>query len=194
MSFSSYRIFLLVVGVFIFHQGMSQTEKSRSVGISLTSDFQVGERIIPAFGFVFEQKFNQKSGLELGTFYRWAKNDIYFSLTFPDGTIASSYARIREFYISVPVFYRHYTKVANFSFGPTFDFFAGWNQIQDKDFTIEDYEVRPSFSLGPVLKVSKPINLGEKLYIEPELRFGYMIRPSYVFFGFGVQLKERLLK
>jgi uncharacterized protein (DUF2132 family) len=72
------------------------------------------------------------------------------------------------------------------------DVFVGWDQLKKDKVNVDSFSKSPSVDLGPLFKVSRKWAITEKLFLEPEIRFGALTRSSTLFFGVGVQLKEKL--
>lgn len=178
----------------IFRPSLSngQSLKEDFIGFGIVAEYSNEVRIYPLAGFVWERKFTRKSGLEAGFFYRSERKDFFINIQQPGGSSFSELLTIREHYLSLPILYRYYLPKYTLSLGPVLDVFVGWDQIKKDRVTVDSFEISPSFNLGPLFKVSRKWNLGENLLLEPELRFGALTRTGTLFFGIGIQLKEKL--
>lgn len=173
----------------------AQDSKTNLVGVSILAEYEPEDIIKPAFGFVFERKLSRRSGIETGLFYKANKWTFSFDVPEPSGGTYWETVEVRESYLNIPILYRFYTKAVTVSVGPVLDVFVGWDEISPDEGQVTSYEVSPSVKFGPLLKVSKPISLGEQLILEPELRFGIVLNGiSTAYYGIGVQLKQQLLK
>jgi hypothetical protein len=52
--------------------------------------------------------------------------------------------------------------------------------------TVDAFSKSPTFDLSPLLKISRQWAIKEKLFLEPEIRFGTLRQTSTLFFGVGV--------
>jgi len=187
--------FLAILLFFVFNNpAHSQDSKTNLVGVTVLAELVPYNPISPSVGFVFERRFTKRSGLQIGTYYRAVERDYYIDVTYPDGSRVYNSYSVRESYLTFPILYRYYTKALTLSVGPFVEGFVGWDQISTDEVEVTDYEVNPSVTFGPILKVSKPFSIGKNLSIEPELRFGITTRSSEAFYGVGVQLKQQVAK
>lgn len=187
---------LAILFLFVFTDpALSQDSRTNLVGVSVLGDYSPESSITPSLGFVFERKIGKRSGFETGLFYKTNKQNISFVIQDPVGGAYWETVEVRESYLSIPILYRFYAKQVTVSVGPVIDVFVGWDQISRDLAQVSSYEVNPSVEFGPLLKVSKPILLGEQLIMEPELRFGVMLNGyQTAFYGVGLQLKQQMLK
>lgn len=172
--------------IFAFsNDGYSQ--KKMIAGLDLTVE-TTGDHWVPGIGATFEYKLTKHSGLETGLFYRIYKVSGYaYSNNFSQNFI------IAERHLSIPVLYKFYSSIVNFSVGPTIDFYLGWKQKMGKTvIEIDTYDIDPTVSLGGMLKLSKTINLSEKLLLEPELRLNPILSNYRAYGGLGIAVKYRL--
>lgn len=165
----------------------SFSQKQMIGGLDLTVE-STGTHWVPGVGATFEYKLTKHSGLETGLFYRiynvagyMRSSDFYAEFT------------IAERHLSIPILYKFYSSIVNFSVGPTIDFYLGWRQKMGKsDIPIETYNIDPTVGLGGMLKLSKSINLSEKLLLEPELRLNPILSNSRAYGGLGIAVKYKL--
>lgn len=158
--------------------------------------FQVSGEIYPSKvnllpGLSFERKFTARSGVETGLFYRTDQTSYFFSYTDASGT-HSDINIVAERNVSVPVLYKYYARKINFSAGPVLDFFLGWKQKDDSPVRVSSYERNPPVRVGFLGKVSRFFPLGEKLVLEPDLRFSSVQSIDAAGFGLGISLRYRL--
>jgi hypothetical protein len=188
--------FLLLAIFACFSQfAFAQEVKSSLVGVSALADYEPDNGVKPSIGLLFEHRLTKRSGIEAGIFYKTNKTELVYYYIDPigPGDFPPVTVDIRESFVTFPILYRYYTQAMTVSIGPVFEGFVGWNQISGDEVEVTGYELSPSFRYGPLLKVSKPFPLGDKLSLEPELRFGIMVNGiSTAYYGLGVQLKQRL--
>ena len=145
-----------------------------------------------AAGMVLERQLTQRSGIETGLYYRNFVRDGTVSHTDSTGARLLNWS-ISERYVSVPVLFKFYSRVVNISAGAVFDFYAGWRQ-RDRVSTVRlnEYNVNPHFFFGFLTKASKTINLSDRFFIEPEVRFHPSSRFNNYRTGIGVSGKYRM--
>ncbi|WP_026969960.1 outer membrane beta-barrel protein [Algoriphagus terrigena] len=186
--------FLAILFLVVFsNSAHSQHSKSDLIGVTVLGELVSYNDFYPSVGFVFERSFTKRSGMEIGTYYRAERTDIYINVTFEDGNQIFDEFSVRESYLTFPVLYRFYTKAVTLSVGPFVEAFVGWDQISPGTGEVTSYEISPAVSLRPLLKVSKPFSIGKNLSLEPELRFGISARSSQAFYGIGLQFKQQML-
>lgn len=162
-------------------------QKENRAGIDLTGE-DTGGGFAAGLGLTFERKLSRHSGFETGLFYRTIRRDFYVIIQ----NNFYSYS-IAERYLSLPILYKFYSPVVNVSIGPTVDFFIGWKEKNRRDETHVDTYTATSAFFGGMLKVSKEINLSDKLILEPELRLNPVINNNNIYGG-GIAVKYRLAK
>ncbi|MEO6948710.1 MAG: hypothetical protein ABI123_03690 [Ginsengibacter sp.] len=181
------KVLLSTLFLFLVCAQFSYSQKQMIGGIDLTVE-STGDHWVPGVGATFEYKLTKHSGLETGLFYRTYKVSGYaYSTEFFQNFI------IAERHLSIPILYKFYSSIVNFSVGPTIDFYLGWRQKMGKSvIEIDTYNIDPTVGLGAMLKLSKTINLSEKLLLEPELRLNPILGNSRAYGGLGIALKYRL--
>lgn len=156
-------------------------------GLDLTVE-TTGNHWVPGVGATFEYKLTKHSGLETGLFYR-----IYTVEGYVQASNFYAEFLIAEKHLSLPILYKFYSSIVNFSVGPTIDFYLGWRQKMGKsDIPIDTYNIDPTVGLGGMLKLSKTINLSETLLLEPELRLNPILSNARAYGGLGIAVKYRL--
>jgi hypothetical protein len=177
-------LFLLMV--FVAANSFSQAKTY--AGVNPTVELIYGSVVIPGGGLMIERQFTKHSGIESGVYYRSHVRDWYVQ------TISDLFTySVAERYISVPLLYKYYASVVNFSVGPTFDYFAGWKQKSGSaGLKVNDYAVSPAISIGVLSKVSKTINLSDRFFLEPEIRFNPIVTTRSAYVGIGMAAKVRL--
>jgi hypothetical protein len=170
----------------------AQDIKEDYIGFGVIGEYSNDVRIYPLAGFVWERKFTSRSGLETGMYYRSERFELFLNVSQSGSGGFSELVSIREHYLSFPILYRYYLPKYTLSLGPVIDVYVGWDQLKKDRVTVDAFSRSPNFDLGPLLKVSRQWAITEKLFLEPEIRFGALIRTSTLFFGIGVQLKEKI--
>lgn len=177
-----------LVAIAILFISKSYSQKLFKAGANFTTEVSTNGKLVAGVGGVFEGKLKNHGGFETGIYYRTYKDDFtvvgggnYYSTT------------IAERHISFPVLYKYYSRVLNFSVGPTFDFYLGWAQKnKNTNVFITSYSMSPTFNLGAMAKLSKAINVTNKFSLEPELRFNPIFSANRVYLGLGIAGKFRL--
>lgn len=157
------------------------------VGASFTADITYSGDLQPGIGLVLERKITRHSGLETGIYYR--NNPVSFT-TFiqvpPTGSFSFG-SSLNERFLSIPVLYKFYSRIVNFSVGPTFDFMLGWKQTGGQpQVNIDSYSTSNEFDMGAMIKLSKQIKLADQWLLEPELRLNPLFSGVRVYGGLAI--------
>lgn len=162
------------------------TQSQTLVGININGEVYPNA-FRPSAGFIFEKQFKKHNGFETGLFYRTERIG-NFIINNASGSYTSSSLAVSQRYLNVPVLYKYYSSIINFSAGPALDFYVGWKQKKGESTNrITAYDVDPEVKLGFLIKASKVIPLRKQLILEPELRYG-----SVQHVGIGIAGKYRL--
>jgi hypothetical protein len=165
--------------------------KEDYIGFGLIGEYSNDIRTYPLAGFVWERKFTSISGLETGMYYPSERLKLFLNVSQSSGGF-SELVSIQQHYLSFPILYRFYLQKHKLSLGPVVNVFVGWDQLKKARITVDEFFRSPTFDLGPLLKISRQLAIKEKLFLEPEIRFGALTQTSTLFFGIEVQLKEKL--
>lgn len=146
----------------------------------------------PLMGFVAEHRKTKHSGLETGLQYRSMQNT--FGMSVQVGTSFSHYTvRVNEHHLTLPILYKYYSRIVNIAAGPSFVFYLGYGAKADNpDVTINDYTRTPTFDIGALIKISKPLNVSDKLILEPEFRVNPLFSSLNTYVGFAIAGKYKL--
>ncbi|MEO5890122.1 MAG: hypothetical protein ABIQ31_07715 [Ferruginibacter sp.] len=163
--------------------------KSTYVGLNVISEFESSlANGTPGVGITIERQLTKHSGIESGIYYR---THIYNQTFITNSTVFSF--SVSEKYISLPLLYKYYSRIVNLSAGATVDYFAGWSQKSGTDgLKVNSHSVDPNFAFGIMAKAGKSFPINKQLFIEPELRFNYIMPTLRNYFGIGVSLKYKL--
>jgi hypothetical protein len=177
---------LSVFGLFLNAYSQRQT----LIGIQLNGEIYPGT-FRPAMGLTFEKQLTKHSGVETGILFRTEESS--GTITYTDASGSQPYSfTVTEQHLNLPVLYKYYSNIINFSAGPMVDFYLGWKQEDDgSPLQIEDYDVDPKVKLGFLAKVSKVITLNKRFVLEPELRFGSVQTLEEAGLGIGIGWKYR---
>lgn len=159
----------------------SFAQKRIALGLNFTSEVITNSKVVAGVGIISDFKLNKHSGIESGLYYRTYKNTFDF-------TSNNTYyqAIVSERHISLPILYKFYSRILNFSVGPTFDFYLGWKQINtSQNFIIKSYTIDENFNIGVMGKLSKEIKISHRFFLEPEIRFN-PIFTNRVYLGIGI--------
>ena len=182
---SAIRLFIALPAICLF---VNNTFAQQSfIGLNITTNIDFDILLKPEIGIVFEQKVTNHSGFEVGLNFR--TNETLISIH-----LGNNYEHfsVNEQYVSIPVLYKFYSKILNAGLGVTYDYFIGWRQLSGESY-ITSYRTSNDYLIGLLGKISKPIRLSEKLVLEPEVKFNYMIKPLGRFYaGAGLVVKYLL--
>ena len=129
------------------------------------------ESFRPSPGISFETQLRKHSGAETGLYYRTSIIKGRVSYTDSTGTRTYQFTVARR-YINLPLLYKFYSKVLNFSAGATFDLYTGWKQKRDElPIPVQSFTESPKLKLGFLVKVSKAFSASSRIIVEPEIRF-----------------------
>ena len=145
----------------------------------------------PSVGLTFEKQFTRHSGVETGLFYRtWKSTGI---ITFTDASGSHTYFfTVSQRHLAVPALYKYYSRLLNFSAGPTLDFYLGWKQKnKGSPVRVESFDVDPKVKVGFLVKASKIIPLSKQFLLEPEIRFGSVQTLEEAGLGIGIAGKYK---
>lgn len=119
--------------------------------------------VAPDFGASFEAQFTRHSGLETGLYYR--------NIKFREGFVSNHHGepvpvpQTNARYLSLPIMYKFYSRILNFSVGLSFDYL-----IAHTTHAYTHY-VPDKLILGVATKVSKEFVLVDNLIIELSFNF-----------------------
>ena len=144
---------------------------------------------------VLDQKITKRSGFEFGIFSRSMLRNSSFIADFPDGTTKRLFTNIRMNYLTIPLVYKFYSRIANISIGPTLDAYVGWKQVGGTP-GVETTEFSTSRKtiLGAMAKISKRFTLSEDLILEPDIRLNPLFSVERTYVGAAISLKYRIPK
>lgn len=176
---------LLLLPLLALFMISASAQKKSSIGLDITGE-KTGGEFTTGIGVAFDHQVSRHSGIESGIFYRTNKSEYLFNLQ----NQLSTYTIIEKF-ISVPILYKYFSPILNFSAGPTLDFYLGWEQKHiENNALINSYSLSKSVFVGFMIKAGKTINLSSKVLLEPELRLNPIIGSNTVYGG-GVAIKYK---
>ena len=182
------KLTILFLLLFLLNSALSAQNRTL-IGVNLTTNYDTYTFIKPEAGLIFERQITLHSGIEAGINYRTYQLQLYFLVN-----NQSYYPLINEKYISIPVSCKFYTKVINASLGISYDYYIGWSQ-RNSDADVVSYRQEYDYYLGPFAKISRQINLGNNLVLEPELKATILVVPQLMeYYGFGLVGKFCLRK
>ena len=171
---------LIILTVLISNLSFSQ--KTSFIKFNLTNEFIKNRSFIPGFGLSAEKRINKHSGAEIGIWYR--TYSVKGSLR--GGDLFYDY-RLNENHFSVPILYKYYSSMIDFSFGPTIDYYGNWTINKNSSGT-----EKKDFGIGFLMKASKDLSLSDRFYLEPEIHFNLMLTIKRNFLGLGLSMKYKL--
>jgi len=168
----------------------SYSQRQTLVGLNFNSELYP-EIVKPSIGATLERQITRHSGVETGLYYRTQLSSGIITHTDASGSHDYSFT-VSQRHLTLPVLYKYYSKVINFSAGPTLDFYLAWKQ-KDNEFPyqMKSYDVESIIKIGFLTKVSKVISLNEQLVLEPEIRFGSVQTLDEAGLGLGIGGKYR---
>lgn len=143
------------------------------VGVNGTVDYSGGATNL-GIGVTFEQQFSKHCGYEVGGYYRNQTHSIYGYGFHPSVGAVSANADVRMSYLSVPLMFKYYSRILNFTAGLNVDAYLGYKTLNASEGTAVTSLSADAFRLGMVVKISKAIKITKKLQFEPELALNPM--------------------
>jgi len=178
-------IVLLLCTVALFSQ------KQQFVGFNFSGHIDNKSYFNEGIGVFYENKLTKHHGFEAGLDYLQMTEEIYDN---NNGSGSSWLNIVKKGYLSLPVSYKFYTKIIDFSTGLGLTYF-----FQEKVYgalgTLPDpstYEYGPNLYVGCNLKVSKDIRLSKKIILEPGIQFKMIFAYEYPLYGATLKLKYQL--
>lgn len=184
----TYKRYLILVLFLIIQGGVVTFSQQKTwLGFNLTTNYDYYTLIKPETGIVFEKQITSHSGFETGIYYRIDQLEIYVDLMGQ-----SYYPNVHERFLSIPLFYKYYSKIVNAGIGISYDYFMGWRQVSG-DIKVTSFRPEDYYYLGLTGRISKQFQLGEDLAIEPELKANILMVPSVrPYYGIGITTKFNL--
>lgn len=182
---------LIIVALFISVTTFAQSKQFVGIGINP----EIRSNSVPSLGFglQYENQISKHHGFEINLNYRSYRLDYLY--TDPLLGAVDLTFKVRENYLSVPVSYKLYTSIVNFSAGLTFDYFVNADNLSETtNIEMSSYKLDPRIFIGCLFKVGKSFQLSNKLAIEPELYYNPVFSYGYSYYGASVKLKYKLLK
>lgn len=179
-------VIVLVLTLMLNTKGFAQNKNI--IGLSFTNELTSKNDIRPGLGLTFERQITRHCGFETGLFYRTFKNRMYVTWN-----TETYYLEVVENYLSIPVLFKYYSRILNFSAGPSIDYYIGWSgHTSSTNATLTSVNVKPKTYFGFMFKASKKINISDKVIIEPEIRFNPILKYNRHYVGIGIALKYKL--
>jgi len=166
------------------------SQPKTTIGLNLTGEKTSSADFVIGIGGTLERQINKHNGFETGLYYRIFE---VHQQVFVDGSLYGFHT-IKEKYLSIPILYKFYSSVINFSVGPTFDMYLGWKQMNKGIiFEPDRYTVNAKFHVGLIGKISKTIVLTNRFLLEPEIRYNPVFFNRRSFYGAGIACKYMLV-
>jgi len=173
---------LLLTSVSLFSQNQKFVSVNVSGLLATQSNFNLG------FGFAYEEQIFKHHGYEFGLNYRSKTIDNYITINNNDWDI-----NIRENYLNLPISYKFYSNIVNFTTGISFDCFLGGNYLTEiPNVEFGRFDINPKLFVGWNFKIGKEISLTEKFVLEPEIQYNPIFDYGYSFYGATIKLKYKL--
>ena len=122
------------VGLYLFlFSGLclkSYSQRQTLVGLNINSEIypEISKQSV---GAALERQITRHSGGETGLYYRTQLSRGIITHTDASGSRAYSFT-VSQRHVTLPVLYKYYSHITNFSAGPTLDFYLGWKQKNDE--------------------------------------------------------------
>lgn len=169
----------------------SHSQRQTFAGLSVNGEIYPEINFRPNIAGTLERQLTRHSGVETGLYYHTKLSTGIIIHTDAYSSHAYSFT-ISQRHMTVPVLYKYYSNIINFSAGPAFDFYLGCKQKDHEfPFQIKYYDVNPNLRVGFLAKVSKFIHLNKQLILEPEIRFGSVQTLNEAALGIGISGKYR---
>ena len=174
--------FLLLTSVSLFSQS------KRFVSVNVSGLLSTQSSLKPAFGIGYEEQVLKHHGYEFGLSYRSLTVENFMSINNKDW-----YINVNETYLSLPICYKFYSNIVNFTTGISFDcFLKGKYLTAVPNYEFKTYNIQPNLYVGWIFKIGKEINLNDKFILEPEIQYNPIFDYGYEFYGFTMKLKYKL--
>lgn len=173
---------LLLSSVSLFSQKNKYLSVNLSGLLATQSGFNLGA------GFEYEEQLVKHHGYQFGLNYRSKTSDNYF-------IINNNYVNVnvRQNYLNLPISYKFYSNIVNFTTGINFDCFLGGDYLTEiPNVEFGKYDLDPKLYVGWNFKLGKAFNLTDKFVLEPELQYNPIFSYGYSFYGAIINLKYKL--
>lgn len=173
---------LLLASISLFSQKQQYVSVNLSGGLATGSSFGLGG------GLAYEEQLSKHHGYEFGLNYRSLTRGAYLSI----GNNQWGFD-VKEHYLNLPISYKFYSSIVNFTTGITFDGFLGGTYLTEiPNVAFGRYNIDPKLYVGWNFKVGKTFNLTEQLLLEPEIQYNPIFNYGYAFYGVNIKLKYKL--
>lgn len=175
-------VILLLSSVSLFSQ------KNKYLSVNLSGLLATRSSLNLGAGFEYEEQLVKHHGYQFGLNYRSKTSDNYF-------IINNNYVNVnvRQNYLNLPISYKFYSNIVNFTTGISFDCFLGGDYLTEiPNVQFGKYDLNPKFYVGWNFKLGKAFNLSDKFVLEPELQYNPIFNYGYSFYGAILKLKYRL--
>lgn len=165
------------------------SQNQRFVSVNLNGLLATQSRFNLGFGISYEEQIIKHHGYEFGLYYRSKTRE--FLLTADNNNNYD--IEVREGYLNLPISYKFYSNIVNFTTGISFDCFLGGKYLTEiPTIELSSYDIDPKLCVGWNFKIGKEIALSEKLILEPEIQYNPIFDYGYSFYGATIKLKYKL--
>ncbi len=190
----TYRILILLLFLFQLTNFVYSQNSSYFI-VNYTEEWTSNNNFRSGVGLLFEKQITNHSGIETGLYRRTYTFDYVSTITTEANNVSNIHVfntRISQVYLSMPLLYKYYSKIVNIAAGPTFDYFIGWNELSSNtNFKVTSYNLKPKWNYGALVKVSKPVQIMDKLLLEPEIRYNPLFKFPRYYLGMGIAAKYK---
>lgn len=164
------------------------SQKNQYLSVNLSGLLATQSSFNPGFGFEYEEQLAKHHGYQFGLNYRSKTSDNYISIN-------DSYwiVNVRQNYLNLPISYKFYSNIVNFTTGISFDCFLSGDYLTEiPNVQFGKYDIDPKLYVGWNFKLGKEFNLTDKFVLEPELQYNPIFDYGYSFYGANIRLKYKL--
>ncbi len=181
--------FTLITLVFFTITAKNFAQQQTIIGLQLNVEsrhsYGIFYDIHSCFGFTIEKQLTKHSGISSGLFYRHLPNDYTFLYENQEHS-----ATITEHYLYLPIQYKYYSGVINFSAGFGFSQYLRWT-CKYSTIEVNDYNSGENFNFSLIGSLSKSYKIGDRSLLEPSF---YFDKTFDLFYGLGISYKYKLTK
>lgn len=178
----------ILIAAFLLMSISLFAQKQTYVSVNVAGVLSTGSSLNLGFGVAYEEQLVKHHGYEFGINLRSLNREAYLTIG------GSSWDfNIRESYLNLPISYKFYSNVINFTTGISFDAFLGGKYLTDvPNVEFGDYSIDPKFYVGWNFKLGKEIKLTNQFVLEPEIQYNPIFNYGYSYYGAALKLKYKL--
>jgi hypothetical protein len=184
------RYFVIAFCILSFSSLLAQ--KEALVGLNFNLERMDNDNFRLGGGLTFEKKLFKRGAIETGLFCRTIQNRTLYTFEISPTETKEILGTTTEYFTSIPLYYKVYSRFVNFSFGANTDFYSGYTfKASDPALKVSILSVKPAVWIGFGAKISKSFQIQNKYILEPELRFSKFINVDAYYAGFGINVRYK---